>query len=424
MKKILSFVIAAMMVVMMLPAVVSAAIDQTGAEYTLTADETLTDEVLIIVNDFVLDLGGKTITSTHEDFAIVVTGPNTDVTIKNGKIIMNGTGQGQAVRVVDGANVILEDLTIEATGYGVVVRDNTKNSHDEATARLDGNPVDVTINNCDITAGVYGISGNGYDHFDGANITINGDSTIEGEDVGIYIPNAGTLTLNDGYITGKTGIEMRAGDLVIPTNSRVVVEGTGTPLSQNPNGSGSTTVGAAIAVSQHTTNLPISVEIGAGTFISESNASLYEIDAEDEVTSNVTISVTGGNFEGAVSSENCESFISGGSFDTELNEDYITADKEYNEELDRVVCVEHGDWGCYDNEDGTHRFWCRDCQTRFIEEPHNFTEWEREGAEMARYCVDCGARETAELTEAEKISDYFANFRRFLLWQLMNGKAE
>ena len=86
---------------------------------------------------------------------------------------------------------------------------------------------------------------------------------------------------------------------------------THTPFSDEPNGNGNTIKGSAIAVSQHTTNYPISVTINGGTFAGA--YALYEADVQDSTT-DVSISVAGGTFNGGVYSENCRKFITGGSF--------------------------------------------------------------------------------------------------------------
>ena len=123
-----------------------------------------------------------------------------------------------------------------------------------------------------------------------------------------------------GSLEGKSfGIEIRAGELTVEDTATITASGAfSNPV---PNGNGFTVTGAAIAVSQHTTNLPIKVEIKGGN-ISETGTNgyaLYEIDtvkdeAGENVAKEVSISVTGGTFSGGVHSTNNKLSISGGYF--------------------------------------------------------------------------------------------------------------
>ena len=123
-----------------------------------------------------------------------------------------------------------------------------------------------------------------------------------------------------GSLEGKSfGIEIRAGELTVEDTATITASGAfSNPV---PNGNGFTVTGAAIAVSQHTTNLPIKVEI-KGCNISETGTNgyaLYEIDtvpneSSEDVAKDVSISVTGGTFSGGVYSTNKKLSISGGYF--------------------------------------------------------------------------------------------------------------
>ena len=127
----------------------------------------------------------------------------------------------------------------------------------------------------------------------------------------IYHPQVGTLTVKGGEIVGaNTGIELRSGTLSI---SRGTISCTRTDNVTQPNGSGTTVSGAALAISQHTTNEAISVTISGGTFTGP--YALYEEDLQDDKVSDIKIAnVSGGTFNGKVYSENCTQFISGGTF--------------------------------------------------------------------------------------------------------------
>ena len=211
------------------------------------------------------------------------------------------------------------------------------------------------------------ISGNGTHH--NTAITIN-SGTIKGGGYGIYHPQIGTLTVNGGTISGgKTGIEMRSGMLNISGGE---ISGNGDPFEAFANGSGATVQGAAIAISQHSTDKDINVTISGGTFTGEHYA-LFEIDgveglkgldaegnettdtnkikkyevrsAEDgPYNENTKISITGGTFNGKIYSQNVKNFISGGTFSDESALAYLASKAD--------ITVTDAEIASYENEDG------------------------------------------------------------------------
>ena len=117
------------------------------------------------------------------------------------------------------------------------------------------------------------------------------------------------MTINGGTITGETGIELRSGTLNINGGT---IRGVGDPFDTDPNGNGTTTIGAALAISQHTTDLDINVKIDGGTF--EGYYALYEADLQNEKTDNIALEITNGTFNGKIYSENLKDFIKGGTY--------------------------------------------------------------------------------------------------------------
>lgn len=83
--------------------------------------------------------------------------------------------------------------------------------------------------------------------------------------------------------------------------------------------------GAAIAVSQHTTNQPINVTVNSGSLTGEK--AFYEVDLQDEETENVTVGVQGGTFSGEVASQNKTNFVAGGTFDSQVDSTLIDTTK-------------------------------------------------------------------------------------------------
>ena len=106
------------------------------------------------------------------------------------------------------------------------------------------------------------VAGNGDEVSGNVTITVNGGDLIATEGVGMYLPQRDSLTtINGGNISGPTGIEIRAADLVVNGGN---ITATSNIYSVIENGNGTTTKGAAIGVSQHNTKLPIHVIINGG----------------------------------------------------------------------------------------------------------------------------------------------------------------
>ena len=137
---------------------------------------------------------------------------------------------------------------------------------------------------------------------------------------GIYAAGFAKWNLkNCDIVAENAAVEIRAGEMVIDGGN---YKATADPLTVTPNGSGSTVEGAAIGVSQHTTNLPTSVTIKKGTF--SGAYSIWEKDVQDEVARDVIkLSVENGTFNGSVYSQNNTSFIKGGTFSDAPAQDYL-----------------------------------------------------------------------------------------------------
>lgn len=232
---------------------------------------------------YTVDLGGHTVTATGDDAALDVSVNGCDLTVLNGMLISKGDG-------------VLVGIGLAGTVYR------------DISLTLDG--VDVYSD-----SEGYGIVTNGMDEDISISLV---DSFVTSSGYGIYFPSSGSLTIEDSKIRAEvTGIELRGGSLTIRGNG-TEISGMG-EFSANPNGNGTTVTGAAIAVSQHTTNHDISVTIEGGTFIGA--YSIYEVDLQDD-SGNIAMSVTGGTFDGKVYSQNVRGFITGGMFETDVS-DYV-----------------------------------------------------------------------------------------------------
>lgn len=238
---------------------------------------------------------------TIENINIKTTSDDADIRINTDHVNMTSA---------DKTGLTLKNVCIEGNN-GIYVFTFNKSVANDGNTYVELNIVDSEI----ISAQYYGIAGNGVNHGTVINvvdsdITVNGDSGL-----GIYHPQCGVLTISgNSYIKAANGIEMRAGTLNI-ADAGVTVESTATEFSTTPNGNGTTLSGVAVGISQHTTNLPVAVNISGGTYIAAENCyALYEADLQDTDYTGISVSVNGGTFEGAVKSEDLTGFIHSGKF--------------------------------------------------------------------------------------------------------------
>ena len=190
------------------------------------------------------------------------------------------------------------------------------------------------------TEAAFCIAGNGSEAYFDSACTVRGGTLKASDDakhqsVAIYWPQRGNLFITGGNITGDTGIEVRAGEVVVAGGS---IKATGT-YSLIGNGNGSTTTGVALAICQHSTKLPIKCTITGGIFAGErafleANPQNNPIEAVDQIE----LSITGGNFQGAVESEDCTNFIEGGTFATNaISPDYLVAGIQFTYDGDFIT---------------------------------------------------------------------------------------
>ena len=310
-----------------------AAIESATEGDTIQLLQDVTIGTIIAKNSFTLDLNTYEISggllyisgSTAADTGIVVS-------ISNGSI----SAEKYGILINNNAELNLSDVVIESALYGIFVPVEVSNvaAVQPAAVNIQGGsvngdgsamvicgvgdsvatPTKLIANGTKFTGGIFGISGNGSAH--NTYIELNDCSVTAGTEeggIGIYHPQKGEIVINGSEITGiDSGIEIRAGELNISGDT--VITATATEFSAQPNTNGTTMSGVAVAVSQHTTNLPIAVNITGGTF--NGVKALYEEDLQDENVSNISMAVTGGTYEGGVESENVTGFISGGSFKT------------------------------------------------------------------------------------------------------------
>lgn len=281
----------------------------TGDTVTLLADTT---ERLSISQGkvFTLDLGGNTLTHAG-GYVLDIDG---DLTIKNGTVKMTGAKDTAAIWLNKTAK-----LTVESNAT-VSVSNNAEDNCYCIAFYNDCTAAELTVKGT--LEGGSGITVNGLitDTAVQNKLLVDG-ATINAVNHGIYQAGNATTSVNNSTITGSTGIEVRAGNIET-SNSSITGNGEFSCVN-NPNGT--TTTGVGIAIAQHTTTLPIDVKISGGTI--SGTYSVYEANPQKNSTdaiSKVEISISGGSFDGNVSSEDIEKFITGGNFSSSLKDtDYL-----------------------------------------------------------------------------------------------------
>ena len=277
------------------------AVAANGGEYTLQSDITLT-EPLVVAKEMTLDLNGHTLKASENGLTKVLNTSDAVVLVRRGaKLTINDSSNGQGS--IDYNNV--------ESVYAAVKLTDSNDTGVEAAA--------LVVNNGTLKGYYYGISGNGTRHE--TTVTVAG-GTIQGvEGTGIYHPQDGTLAITGGTITGvDAGVEVRSGTLSV--SGSAVISSTAEEFKAEANGNGTTISGAAIAISQHTTDKDLNVTISGGEF--NGCYALYETDLQNE-TGNKTMSITGGTLKGKVYSKNCTEFISGGTFSDPSALSYMTS---------------------------------------------------------------------------------------------------
>lgn len=265
---------------------------------------------------------------------------DSDVTITNSSVTLvytrsaasaeNGSLQGYAV-YSDNSDVTIENSSISSTGdetaYGVIFFGNMAIAG-AAAANGEGFKT-LSLTDTAVIADAFAVSGNGTPNdCSGTDIVITGDCKIKSNYAqAIYHPQYGVLTINLtedsalAYIRGVSGIEMRAGELVVIGG---YIEATGDELDSMPNGNGSTTSGAAIAIVQHTTKQPINVRLDGGVF--NGVFAVYEENQqnnEQAAVEKISLAINGGVFNGRIGSENLVDFVNGGKFAVMPEETYF-----------------------------------------------------------------------------------------------------
>lgn len=260
--------------------------------------------------DLVVDLNGHPLTMTSETgltldgTSLEFKGDGTITSVKNAPIItLLGSSDSSA-----------QNYTVLTIGEGVTLTSNPKSgesiSYDSSTAIRIGSSEDsqygVVVNiDGTVTAKNFAVYLTGPTTATGDNVPqINVSGTVRSTGgttdytnyvCAIYAAGYGVWNIS-GTVEGGTGIELRAGILNVTGGTITATSGT---FSADADAGGTTVVGAGIALVQHTTKLDTEINISGGTIAG--CYALYEDDIQSNGTTNKSMSVTGGTFNGTTS---------------------------------------------------------------------------------------------------------------------------
>lgn len=293
------------------------------ADASTTSTDTIkllkdTTERLTLNNgkDITLDLDGHTLSYANQT-----------VSVRHGKLTVNGPGTIKENSPYLGAILIKGSTNQGDTNYSVVNVNGDVTLSGWAPVFVDQNSekaygITVNLNGATLKAQKDTGGDNGVGLYVNGSIkdTVNApvikleNTTIDAQGEGMYLAGYADTTIKGGSIVGtQTGIEIRAGSLELNGGTYTATANT---FTCGPNGSGSTTEGAAIAIAQHTTKKDITVTINNGTFVgvkalNESNPQ------NNDPAPQVNLSISNGNFNGEITTADVHNFITGGYFTTD-----------------------------------------------------------------------------------------------------------
>lgn len=307
MKKKLLFLVAVLAFMVVMPiASVMAAEKTAGTEEELTKafSETATGDTIKLTayidstnhlpltdgRKLTINLNGHNLNFTNGKTLFVVSGELTITgkgTVNLNDLYINVWGIEESTSKEKSILNVEKDVTIKGS-TGIAIYESEKNAYN----------TEVNFAGT-IIAEDYGITTNGIiKNENGPVVNLKKGSVITatGNDgIAVYCAGNGTYNIEDGVkLTGATGIEVRSGKLNVKGGT---ITGTAKKLVSEANSKGATTAGAGIAVVQHTTQLPIEVNITGGTITGAE--ALYVNNTQGNPTTawaKVNVTVTGGTF--------------------------------------------------------------------------------------------------------------------------------
>lgn len=322
-----------------------------GDTVIIAKDLALT-EGITVAKAITLDLGGKKLTASGCS-AVTVTGDS--ATVRGGTIEVSAGSDTYAVTVgasgslstesvtvighgasgvlVNGGSYVKRLTNIQATdGFGIRVVNGGSASHEGGMVVANygvfvaGSGSTFNMNGGDISAAGFGITGNGLAANGGTTINISGGSVSSTDSIAVYHPQAGTLTVSGGSLSGTYGgIGIKSGTLTV-TGGTIAGTSGGAYVDGESNGNGINVSGSAIHVDSRAGYAGgMNISISGGTLSSNNGYAIDEVSGggSSQISS---LSVTGGSFRAALGSirlaPGANASVSGGSFSHEVPAEY------------------------------------------------------------------------------------------------------
>lgn len=269
---------------------------------------------------------------TLDDIEIGITAPNATSDYNYGVKAFASVDANSDETINDPVKVVVKNSRVyeisnpnvsETMTAGIIVIG--KNNNTAVAGDMNNRDAVLEIYDSTIDVSGFAVSGNGAAH--GTKIEISNSDLISTNAPAIYHPQVGDMNIVGGNITGITGIEVRAGHVNISGGANIIA--TGDSTSSDPNGNGTTTTGAAVAIAQHTTKLPIKVTIEDGTLAGASAlvANNPQGNSAEDIEK-VKVDIQNGQFSGLVTTNGGgEIQASGGTFDNLNKSVSIVADE-------------------------------------------------------------------------------------------------
>lgn len=322
-----------------------------GDTVIIAKDLALT-EGITVAKAITLDLGGKKLTASGCS-AVTVTGAS--ATVRGGTIEVSAGSDTYAVTVgasgslstesvtvighgasgvlVNGGSYVKRLTNIQATdGFGIRVVNGGSASHEGGMVVANygvfvaGSGSTFNMNGGDISAAGFGITGNGLAANGGTTINISGGSVSSTDSIAVYHPQAGTLTVSGGSLSGTYGgIGIKSGTLTV-TGGTIAGTSGGAYVDGESNGNGINVSGSAIHVDSRAGYAGgMNISISGGTLSSNNGYAIDEVSGggSSQISS---LFVTGGSFRAALGSirlaPGANASVSGGSFSHEVPAEY------------------------------------------------------------------------------------------------------
>ena len=283
-----------------------------------------------IERDVTIDMNGFSLTATN--YPLKITKGNVNI-IGSGELIgaFSMLLKGSKDDVADYCVVNLgPDVVLKASSCGILINPPATSGYDNYGIVVNSKAKIISDAEKSI-----GITINGSNEQTGVNVpkfNITG-GTIKAT-VGIYAAGYAEWSLNNCEVEGDlTAIEIRAGKMTIDGGTYTSYKD---PFDVEPNGSGTTTEGAALGISQHTTDLPIEVVVNGGTF--NGAYAIWEKDVQNETARDkIKLTVNDGIFNGAIYSQNNPNAIVKGTYSDPSVLNYLVDDADVKIDVQQDV---------------------------------------------------------------------------------------